>query len=351
MNRKAGLSIAAVAAALLSLAALVVALSLGAGETQLDEASDAEYTPPQNQAIFVVSIHRSELERNGEALASIDARTSFGVGRALTWLVLTPANLDKLRATSVRFDLWQRIVVELSPEEYKNVSSITPLHVVEYNTHVLLELTPSEFDKLLATGTEFRLEDDAAILDHNPFRFDPLVQGEPSLSTELTSDYGAWTPSLHIIQFYGPIKDEWRAKLQSKGITFIERQRGNAHLVRMKPQQAARIERLDYVRWVGPYHPAFRVPYWMLELPEDTVIEYAVVEIFNDGKKRGTIDRTIADIEELGGTVYGQRPTASSSSLIVSAEFTLPVLAVTRTAQLNDVTGMYYRPAIRPSED
>ncbi len=85
--------------------------------------------------------------------------------------------------------------------------------------------------------------------------FDPLA-GAPPVSAELSAraDVG-----LFIVQFGYACIDADRRALRDAGAKLVSSLPHNALIVRMGAEQMAAVARTDGVRWVGPYHPAYRL--------------------------------------------------------------------------------------------
>ncbi len=68
---------------------------------------------------------------------------------------------------------------------------------------------------------------------------------------------------LYLVQFIGPIKDEWLAALQQTGAKIVSYMPSNAYVVRANRKAAARLpqllEQTSFVQFVGDYEPAFRL--------------------------------------------------------------------------------------------
>ena len=77
---------------------------------------------------------------------------------------------------------------------------------------------------------------------------------------------------LHIVQFVTHPLEDYRDALQALGASVRGYLPHHAHVVEMAPALAARVARLDFVRWVGAYHPAYR-----LEAPFRADAETALV--------------------------------------------------------------------------
>lgn len=86
-------------------------------------------------------------------------------------------------------------------------------------------------------------------------RFDPM-RGEPAIAAALRLDEGA---GLWIVQFDGKPTEELRAAIAATGGEVKGFLPHTAHLVRMDAQAAARVRGIAGIRWVGSYHPAYRI--------------------------------------------------------------------------------------------
>jgi hypothetical protein len=294
-----------------------------------------------DQEIVIVSIRTETYEPAADRLAEIEVTHPFYSGGHLLWFMLTPDSFEKLSATGIEFERWHRIVVSLSKKAYERVADIENLHMDRYDADVWLELSPSHMEELWASGVKFEIRK-AAILRFGAYHFDPLV-GEPSLPAELTANYRPWTRALYLVQFFGRSKDEWFAELEKSGVEMLHYVQANTYQARMTPWQAARIERLGFIRWVGPYHPAYRVSPYLWEYVgtvESGMIENVSMMIYDDGRAGGTVDSAIREIEALGGELIDQ--SRSGPDPLAYVTFALPASAITPTATLNDLIWLEY---------
>ncbi len=118
---------------------------------------------------------------------------------------------------------------------------------------VLLALLTMHVCLCLATGAS------AATIDLVAYSFDPLV-AEPKIPSELQahpSSPGELT--LGIVQFEGPVTSQMREALVETGVEIIDYLPEYAYLVRGRAPLAPTLDPVDQVRWVGAYHPAFRL--------------------------------------------------------------------------------------------
>jgi subtilisin family serine protease len=89
--------------------------------------------------------------------------------------------------------------------------------------------------------------------------FDP-IRGEPTLAAALRHQgLQATERGIYIVQFTGPIEDSWKGAVAAAGGELLEYVPDFAFKVRMKPAQALAVRRLSRVRWVGLFHPAYKL--------------------------------------------------------------------------------------------
>ena len=89
--------------------------------------------------------------------------------------------------------------------------------------------------------------------------FDPTL-GEPALAARLRHRaLGAQERGTYIVQFVGPIQDAWKAGVAATGGELLDYVPEYAFKVRMRPAQALAVRRLPSVRWVGLFHPAYKL--------------------------------------------------------------------------------------------
>ncbi|MFI4915810.1 MAG: GC-type dockerin domain-anchored protein [Phycisphaerales bacterium JB060] len=125
----------------------------------------------------------------------------------------------------------------------------------------------------------------------------------PAVPANLTA---AADNDAYIVQFIGqPVAAADRA-LQAAGATVLRALHDHARIVRMDPDARAAVEAMGIVRWVGPYHPAYKL--------EEEVLQPLVlggsfasgsarysIELLTDGN--AAMERMVRAIEGLGARV------------------------------------------------
>ena len=134
--------------------------------------------------------------------------------------------------------------------------------------------------------------------------FDPL-EGTPDLSTSPLAGGG----NVYLVQFHTQSLAAYRDELARLGCDVRHFLPYQAHLVRMSRTQAERVRALEFVRWVGEYHPEYRLePAILVDLRSGTPLDEAVynVQVFEKGpaEKRVVAERIAA----LGGEVVASIP-------------------------------------------
>lgn len=125
-------------------------------------------------------------------------------------------------------------------------------------------------------------------------RFDPL-QGEPLVDPALSAgpDTKLW-----IVQFEGRGDEARRRAIRAVGGQIVGVLHHNAHLVRTRASIAEQIGEQDGIRWVGAYHPAYRMEAEMLTQfragDVDTGSRYNV--LLHDPAEKGIVLQRMANL-------------------------------------------------------
>ncbi|WP_426754441.1 S8 family serine peptidase [Myxococcus sp. Y35] len=87
-------------------------------------------------------------------------------------------------------------------------------------------------------------------------RFDPLRGAQPLVAGLLSADANN---TLHLVQFHATPLPEFRDAITAAGGKVLRFLTDHTFLVEMNAHTHKRVAALPYVRWVGPYHPEYRV--------------------------------------------------------------------------------------------
>lgn len=237
-------------------------------------------------------------------------RSIFSLFLLVTWLaaVLFPLGAGRVAAGEpVRYVRIQRS----AQDDFSRLGIFARL-TVDYGSFTWLELDEAEYDRLAASSVKFWDEPSAAQVSLPGYRFDPISQGEPPVPPASQSDEAR--PGFRLVQFVGPVKDEWLGALGRLGLRLLQYYPSNAYLVWGDSAQTDRAARLPFTRWTGLFHPAYKVSPDLARFSGP--IENLDVMIYDDGSLSGVLDQ----IRSLGGEilqVYPSQPDRAFFDAIV----------------------------------
>ncbi|MGD1917102.1 MAG: GC-type dockerin domain-anchored protein [Phycisphaerales bacterium] len=157
-----------------------------------------------------------------------------------------------------------------------------------------ISLTGQRIDRVSTTGHTIRLR----YAEFDPDRFTPAVPGQLSA----TPDNDAY-----IVQFIGQPVEAADLALEAAGATILRTLHDHARIVRMDPAAKAEVEAMGIVRWVGSYHPAYKLEEEILQpimlggtFAGGGSVRYSI-ELLTDGN--AAMDRATAITRALGGAI------------------------------------------------
>ncbi|MFQ6106426.1 MAG: S8 family serine peptidase [Thermoplasmata archaeon] len=144
--------------------------------------------------------------------------------------------------------------ISISPEQ---LDALASYHIIEeYESFVVVSITSDEVEELTARGFDVEVEDLHRI-GIRGFSFDSR-DGEPPIPEELrTSGYPSGD-GYYIVQFHGPVKEEWKTSLQRAGAEILSYVPSNAFLVRTRTGISS-LSEVQAVQWVGLFQPAYKI--------------------------------------------------------------------------------------------
>jgi subtilisin family serine protease len=163
-------------------------------------------------------------------------------------------------------------------------------------------------------------------------RFDPLA-GEPQLPADLA--YGAREAGefgYYIVQAHEPITESWKHGLQAAGANLYAYLPDMAFIVGLDAQARASVQDLAAVRWVGFFHPAYKIcpligQHELGPQRQDDPFRTLLVQAFDDAAG------VAAAIQGLGGHVAEIHDDGTMRRLLVEAPHAL-IPAIARLVQV-----------------
>jgi len=213
------------------------------------------------------------------------------------------------------------------------------LRVVDYGSYLWLELDQAGYERWLRSGIPFQEERDFGLISFDRFRFDPLKEGEPAdleknlLGTSLTEDgYG-----LYLVQLRAPASEEDMERLQAGGIV-LQYYPYNAFLIWADQRGLQRLQRHDNVRWIGPFHAAYRISSRLEQARAQagkSLLSLLQALVLDDG----SLPAIKKHIEAWGGQISSQAPrhVMGEAARMAVLEFSLPADRIVDLARLPQV--------------
>ena len=104
------------------------------------------------------------------------------------------------------------------------------------------------------------VQDDAPPIRLWQATFTPARGERPRIPSRLRiGEYAAQQRGYYIVQFRGPVRRAWKDQITARGAEILEYVPDFAFKVRMAPEEADQVGRLDSVIWVGIFHPAYKL--------------------------------------------------------------------------------------------
>ncbi len=158
-----------------------------------------------------------------------------------------------LSAASAEAEAFLRLPREIGPETL----AVHPTRIVDYGAFRWAVVSDEEAARLSASGRS-DLVDSAGGEIHVPgFAFDPLRDGEPMLG--FAERAAERETGLRLVQLWGPPRADWYSELAATGSRILQYYPHNSYLVWSDAGAAERVRGLPFVRWVGPFHPAYKL--------------------------------------------------------------------------------------------
>jgi hypothetical protein len=152
-----------------------------------------------------------------------------------------------------------------------------------------------------------RVRETDHVIEMQYANFDPLVTGEPAIDPALRARAGN---ELFLVQLWSvPLEDYYKA-IEAVGGTFRMVQGHNVLVVQIDPAKANQLAQLPFVRWVGAYHPAYKLDEAGLQAltvgTGDSDEARWSINVWERGNEMQNAMKTL--IEAGGGTVHYLQP-------------------------------------------
>lgn len=177
----------------------------------------------------------------------------------LAFAMIMPISAIVARNSSERTEEFKAIVF-VGNGEASEVASAFGLEVIEdYDTFMVVRMTDSQRSALQSAGMIVADDYGMSQIKIDGYDFDTTI-GEPKIPVNLKIErYPLDVQGHYLIQFIGPVKEEWKKDIERLGGAILGYVPEDAFIVRMGRSQMEKIENLREVQWMGIYQPAYKV--------------------------------------------------------------------------------------------
>jgi hypothetical protein len=203
---------------------------------------------------------------------------------------------------------------------------------MDYGAFVWLDLSAAELSRLQASGIAFDLQHEARQLQVTAHRFDPLLDGEPDVAMRAASDDGR---GFRLVQFEGLTRQAWLDSLQAAGLRPLQYYPHNAYLVWSEGRPSESLAPLDFVRWHGAFHPSYKINTDLAD--RSGLIDQVSVVFYNDG----SVERTLQQLRAAGAEIVNHHP-AQPDRAFFEAIVRIDAAALDAVAKFDTVLWMGY---------
>lgn len=138
--------------------------------------------------------------------------------------------------------------------------AVHPTRSIDYGAFRWVVVSDEDATRLAAAGRSDLVVSDAGQVRVPGYAFDPLRTGEPVLGfAERASDAADTEAGLRLVQLWGPPRADWYGELEAANMRVLQYYPHNSYLVWSDAAAAERVRGLPFVRWVGAFHPAYKL--------------------------------------------------------------------------------------------
>ena len=189
------------------------------------------------------------------------ARLAKVLALALAVVFLVPTSISMIRASEQEPQTNEATYVRIyTPGTDAQSIASTGVEIIEsYDGYILARASPGQMQALANSDLRFEEETGLFTIDLKAKTFDTR-DGEPLIPASLEiKAYPAETLGSYLVQFIGPVKDEWKWQIEALGAEILRYIPNDAYLVRMTPEVRASVEALRTVTWTGIYQPVYKI--------------------------------------------------------------------------------------------
>lgn len=131
----------------------------------------------------------------------------------------------------------------------------------EVGGQLWVSMTEAQTSRFAQYGILVQLHEEADLIELPAVVFDP-ADGDPEPPEDLRATAPAPGELAHyLVRFVAPADPAWINEIVYLGGSFVQNLPVNVGVFRLTADRAAAVDALEYVTWVGLYHPAYALSY------------------------------------------------------------------------------------------
>jgi hypothetical protein len=151
---------------------------------------------------------------------------------------------------------------------YSNLGNHIERIIAPYEGFAMVELTREQKENLEALGAFVFIDETSHLIGIDGHFMDTRFP-ESAVKEELRLKPRAGESGGYLVQFIGPIKNDWQEVILRLGAERVAYYPYNTLLVKATPEVRVALGGLDFVQWVGGYHPAYKIRPVLMDLKDD----------------------------------------------------------------------------------
>jgi subtilisin-like proprotein convertase family protein len=214
--------------------------------------------------------------------------------------------------------------------------------LADYGSFTLWKLNPNQGQYLAPTNP---LSNELDLIELRVGAINTVTGASPvapNLQQPVTNQ-----PQFKLVQFAGPIKDEWLKKLTDLGIDIVAYIPNNAFVVWLDGTELGKLQALvatdPLIQWVGDYHPAYRLS--PIFQDDKNIAKLNTVEVTVQFYNTAQVNNSLATLQAMSGQII--EPAYPVLNL-VNISLSLPANQLANVAAWSDVINV--EPWIAPKK-
>lgn len=231
---------------------------------------------------------------------------------------------------------YRKIVVDNEDKEATGrLAKSGAILIADYGSFSVWKTTEAQASGLIGRQSVQVSSEFDTIELRNTGKIDTLNNRIPEIANGLaqvrTNDYQMW-----MVQFGGPVKNEWVTNLQTMGAEIVSYMPSNAYVIWATGETLNKLEKSvntnGYLAWTGAYHPSYRLESSLQALRATSAKE--MVNVTVQFYKTSLTSSSLKELQALGGQVF-KKPGGVLNLANISLQ--LPVSQLAKVANWPDV--------------